>query len=109
LQIIRSRSPFAPLVSASSQLDSRSVDGLFRRILREANREAHETDDRRARVGFLTRWTLWAGVRVGAWLNPARRPGSLASLPLVLLILGAEAAATIAAIYGLDRLAHWIF
>ena len=53
---------------------SRDADGLFRRMMRELD------------VPLPRRWAMWAGVRWGALLNPLRRPGVAADMPLVLLI-----------------------
>jgi hypothetical protein len=77
-------------------VSSRDADGLFRRIARESG------------AGFLTRWHLWAGVRVGALFNRHRRPGITRDLPLVALIGLLDLAAAAVVVVGLDRLAHWI-
>lgn len=58
----------------SGAISSRDADGLFRRTLRELG------------VGPVRRRLLWAGVRIGAWFSPLRRPGSLRDLPAVLAI-----------------------
>lgn len=56
------------------RITSRDADGLFRRMMRELD------------VPLPRRWVMWAGVRWGALVNPLRRPGVWADLPLVLLI-----------------------
>jgi Protein of unknown function (DUF1353) len=55
-------------------LTSREADGIFRRVMREAG------------VPVLRRWLMWTGVRWGALVDPARRPGWLISAPGVLVI-----------------------
>lgn len=73
---------------------ARDVDGLFRRVMREAG------------VGFVTRGTMWVGVRWGALANPARRPGWWRDAPLVVGPTVAAAVALVAAVRAGDRLAH---
>ena len=58
----------------AGRITSRDADGLFRRMMRELG------------VPFPRRWAMWAGVRWGALINPVRRPGVWADLPLALLI-----------------------
>lgn len=53
-------------------ISAREVDGLFRRVMREEG------------VGVVQRWLLWGGVRIGAIRNPARRPGTLRDVPVLL-------------------------
>jgi hypothetical protein len=48
-------------------------------------------------VGAVRRWVMWAGVRWAAALNPIRRAGWLATLPL-LLAVSAAALAPLAAV-----------
>lgn len=50
------------------------TDGVFRRLMRELG------------VPVVLRWLMWAGVRWGAALTPARRPGWWTTAPLVALI-----------------------
>lgn len=63
-------------------IDPVDADGVFRRVLREAE------------VPFLLRWIMWAGVRASALTQEHRRPGwwrtapqffaaALAALPLI--------------------------
>lgn len=59
-------------------ISSRDNDGLFRRIAREGG------------TGWVARWHLWMGVRLGALANPARRAGWLRDAPLVGLIAAAD-------------------
>lgn len=56
-------------------VNSRHVDCVFRTAMKELG------------VPFARRWVMWAGVRLGAIGNPLRRPGSLRTLPLVLLVM----------------------
>ena len=69
-----SETPEVPPVS------SRDADGLFRRVMRES------------KVGFCTRWAMWAGVRWGALFSAHRRSGWLSwpETPLVLAITAVE-------------------
>ncbi len=53
---------------------SADTDGIFRRIMRELG------------VSFSQRWLMWAGVRWGALVNPARRPGIVPDLPKLMLV-----------------------
>lgn len=53
---------------------------------RQTDREFRE-DLRALGMGPIRAWMMWLGVRLGALVNPARRPGSLATLPGVLLLL----------------------
>lgn len=55
-------------------ISSADADGVFRRVLREL------------KVPTVKRWLMWTGVRWGAVFSKRRRPGSLRTLPLVLLI-----------------------
>lgn len=55
--------------------DSRTVDRDLRHDLRDLG------------MGVCRRWLMWEGVRLGALANPARRPGSAATLPGVALLL----------------------
>lgn len=82
------------LAKGTCELASRDVDGLFRRVMREAD------------VGLLTRWAMWTGVRWGALANPARRPGWLRDAPAVLTVTAAGVAATIGVAMAADRLTH---
>jgi hypothetical protein len=65
---------------------ARDVDGIFRRMLREADEEARRNGDRAGRCGPWARALIWTGVRWGALLNPARRPGWLRDAPAVLAV-----------------------
>ena len=58
----------------SGAVTARDADGIFRRVMREAG------------VPVLRRWLMWTGVRWGALVDPARRPGWLISAPGVLAI-----------------------
>lgn len=78
------------LAAGDCAISPRDADGLFRRIAREGG------------AGFLPRWHLWTGVRLGALANPARRPGIARDLPLV----GAIVAADLTALFVAGRLAH---
>lgn len=80
------------LAHGDSPVSARDADGIFRRVMREEG------------VGFLTRWAMWAGCRVGALRTPARRPGIAADMPLVVLITAAEAAVLAAAVTGVHIL-----
>lgn len=60
-------------------ITSTHVDYVFREAMKELG------------VPFARRWVMWAGVRLGAIGNPVRRPGSLKTFPLVLLVLLASA------------------
>jgi hypothetical protein len=62
------------LAAGDCDISSRDADGLFRRMAREGG------------AGFVTRWLLWWGVRLGALANPARRPGIARDLPLMAAI-----------------------
>jgi hypothetical protein len=53
---------------------------------RQTDRE-FRTDLRALGMGPIRAWMMWLGVRLGALTNPHRRPGSLATLPGVLLLL----------------------
>ncbi len=55
-------------------ISARDADGVFRRVMREAE------------VPFTRRWLMWCGVRWGALFNKVRRPGWYKDAPLVLLI-----------------------
>lgn len=55
-------------------ISSVDADGVFRRVLREL------------KVPTVKRWLMWTGVRWGAVFSKVRRPGSLRTLPQVLLI-----------------------
>lgn len=59
----------------SGYISSRRVDEVFREAMKELD------------VPFARRWVMWAGVRLGAIGNPVRRPGSLRTFPLVLLVI----------------------
>lgn len=78
------------------QVNARDADGLFRRVMRENG------------VGFLTRWAMWTGVRLGALANPARRDGWIRDLPMVSLISTAVLSIATLAVIGIDRGAHWL-
>jgi hypothetical protein len=78
------------------QIDAVDTDGLFRRVMREGG------------VGFLTRWVMYVGVRWGALANPARRAGWWRTAPAVLTITAIGLAAFVAAVWGADRVAHWL-
>lgn len=62
-------------LNAGEPGDSRAVDRQFRQDLRDLG------------MGVCRRWLMWEGVRLGALANAARRPGSLGTLPGVLLLL----------------------
>lgn len=85
------------LAEGAYLLSSRDVDGLFRRVMREAG------------VGFFTRWAMWTGVRWGALTNPARRTEWAKDAPAVLSITAAGLAALLALVYGTDRATHALF
>lgn len=53
---------------------ARETDRIFRQLMRMAG------------VGPVLAWVMWVGVRWGALMNPARRPGWLRDSPLVLAI-----------------------
>jgi hypothetical protein len=84
------------LAAGDSPVPSRDTDGLFRRVAREGG------------AGFLTRWHLWAGVRIGALFNKHRRPGITRDLPLVALIGALDLTVLGLAVQGLHKLAHAI-
>lgn len=92
----------------SGRLTSRQADGLFRRVIREAQ-QARKRSVLRAALDFAVRWEMYWGVRLGALRNPLRRPGSLRTLPFLVVVGLLNLAALAAAVWGLDRLAHWIF
>lgn len=73
-QLIDGRARWIPRDAGLVILTSRDVDGLFRRVMREQN------------VPTVLRWFMWTGVRWGAIFNRRRRPGSLRTFPLVLLL-----------------------
>ena len=53
---------YRPVTKATKRPITRSqADGVFRRIMREDG------------VGILTRWTMWAGTRIGGWWSWGRR------------------------------------
>lgn len=62
------------LEKGSVRITSPQVDAEFRRVLRACD------------VGLIQRWLMWTAVRWAALLNPARRPGWLSTLPLLLLV-----------------------
>lgn len=66
-------------------LDSRAADREFRDGVRQLDPDAP-----------LRAWAMWAGVRLGALANPARRRGVWPDLPLVALVV-----LLIAPLYGL--------
>lgn len=82
------------LAAGGCDISSRDVDGLFRRIAREGG------------TGLATRWHLWAGVRLGAAANPARRPGIARDLPLVTAIVATDLTALYLTGRVIHRLAH---
>lgn len=90
------------------QVNARDTDGLFRRVMREADTAARRAGNRKGRIGPVTRWAMWTGVRWGALANPARRDGWWRDAPTVLGITGAGIAATVTAVRAADRLAHRI-
>lgn len=61
----------------ASPVSARDVDGIFRRLMREAG------------VPLVRRWLMWAAVRVGALTTPARRRGWWRDAPAVLGITAA--------------------
>jgi hypothetical protein len=75
----------------------RDVDGVFRRLMREAG------------VPLVRRWLMWTGVRWGALVNPVRRPGwwrdapAVFALSVLALPLVAPTVPVLAAL-GVDRL-----
>lgn len=77
------------------------ADGVFRRIAREEG------------VPPVRRWIMWAGVRWGALVTPARRAGWWADAPLVAAVTVAAlpvvlpAAVGIAVGWWLYRAAEW--
>lgn len=87
------------LAKGRSPIESRDVDGIFRRIMRELE------------VPFLRRWVMWTGVRWGAMLNKHRRPGILPDLPLMLLwsILAAPLVAPVSLLVGAGLLIDKVF
>lgn len=74
------------LAAGDSPISSHDVDGLFRRVMREAG------------VGLITRWVMWTGVRWGALTNPARRVGWWRDAPVVVALTGLGLAVVCAAI-----------
>lgn len=74
------------LAAGDSPISSHDVDGLFRRVMREAG------------VGLITRWVMWTGVRWGALTNPARRVGWWRDAPAVVALTGLGLAVVCAAI-----------
>lgn len=61
-------------------ISSAEVDAEFRRAMAALG------------VGLVRRWVMWCGVRWAAVLNPLRRPGWLATLPLLLAVSAAALA-----------------
>jgi hypothetical protein len=72
-------------------VSSVDADGWFRRIMRESG------------VGFVTRWSMWAAVRLAALFTDYRRPGWFCwpEAPLVLLIGTLWAAVALATAVGI--------
>ena len=55
---------YRPVTKATHKPITRAAaDGVFRRIMREQ------------KVGLLTRWTMWAGTRIGGWWYWKQRHG----------------------------------
>jgi hypothetical protein len=83
-------------------VSSVDADGWFRRIMRESG------------VGFVTRWSMWAAVRLAALVTNYRRAGWLCwpEAPLVLLITVAWLVVALAAAVGIhlavDLVWSWI-
>lgn len=75
-------------------VDARETDGMFRRVMREAG------------VGPVTRWLMWAGVRWGALVNPARRAGWWRDAPAVLGISTVVLVAAGSTVWAADRALH---
>jgi hypothetical protein len=85
------------------RISSSDADGLFRRVVREHQ----EMEPKRCRPwDLVVRWWLWNGVRLGALVNPVRRPGIARDMPLVLGITALTLAAVAALIYGADAAVH---
>jgi hypothetical protein len=79
------------------QVNAVDTDGLFRRIMREADE-----------VPNVVAWIMWTGVRWGALFNPARRAGWWqwrSSVPTV-GITALLAVALYFAVRALDHVAH---
>jgi hypothetical protein len=85
----------AALARGDCEVSSRDADAIFRRVAREGG------------AGFLTRWALWTGVRLGALANPHRRPGIGPDLPLMLLITAAGAAVVVGVFATVHLLVDW--
>ena len=91
------------------RLTSREVDAQFVFILCEADQHACKVGDKAGRIPWWKRHILWTGVRLGALTNPARRAGWWRDAPAVLTTTALLLTALLAVVFGLDRLAHWIF
>jgi len=82
---------------AAGLVNSREADAVFRELMRLAG------------VGVVTRWCMWAAVRLAAPFSRGRRPAQLwRDAPAVLAITAAVLATTGASVWALDRLAHLI-
>lgn len=77
-------------------LTSRDADGLFRRVAREGG------------AGWVLRWVLWWGVRVGALFNGRRRQGWWRDLPVFAPLTVLLVAVACGTVYVLDHGAHWL-
>jgi len=77
------------------QVTSREADAIFRRLMHLAG------------VGLVTRWLMWAAVRVAAPLSRHRRPSDYwrDALPVGLIAALTLTVAALA-VYGADRAAH---
>jgi hypothetical protein len=90
-------------------MSPRDVDRLFRDILRESDRHARAVGDDAARIRPFTRHLLWVGVRWGARFNRARSAGWWRDAWVVVPTSAVLFVAVCAAVWGADRLVHWIF
>ena len=84
------------LANGTCLLSSRDVDGLFRRQIREDG------------TGFVKRWVLWWGVRLGALAKPTRRPGWWKDLPLVALITVLVLGVTVVGVLAIHAGVDWV-
>lgn len=76
-------------------LTSRQADGYFRDLMGEAG------------VSLPRRWLMFAGVRLAAPFSKGRRPSEVGrDLPAVATIAALTALVVVAAVWGLDSLAH---
>jgi len=88
------------------RMSARDVDGLFLRILREADDYACQVGDDAGRIPGWKRHALWIGVRWGALLNPARRVGWWRDAPVVVGTTAAAVVFLLWIVYEADQLIH---